>query len=90
MANLSEFPILPGRILSGEEANKPLDWDNYYYWIDSRGPLVIISQQNKLVEYKQITELVDNQNPVPEPNFALVIFVLFTGLFIWLGSKRLD
>jgi len=88
MSLLSPPLTIAGRILPAEECSTDLDWINNYYWIDSKGPLVVISQQNKLIEYKQQVEPVASQ--VPEPSYALVIFILATVLFAWLGNKKLQ
>lgn len=76
------FPLATGRLITD---TSDMDWSQYTYWIEGNGPLVVISEQQKLVAYvaNEPAVLVD----VPEPSAGSVtviafLLVLFIGLLI--------
>ena len=77
------FPLATGRLIAD---TSEMDWTQYTYWIESNGPLVVISEQQRLVAYvaNDHAVLVD----VPEPSgFAMVVL---TFCFILLIAAILD
>ena len=75
------FPLATGRLISD---TSEMDWSQYTYWIESKGPLVVISEQQKLVAYvSQPDVLVD----VPEPNYVAFYVVLL--MFILIAARLL-
>ncbi len=71
------FPLATGRILTD---TSEMDWTQFTYWIESNGPLVIISEQQKLVAYVAS----DPPAIVPEPSpWAMVgAFLLVLAIVI--------
>jgi len=66
------FPIATGRLITD---TTEMDWTQYTYWVESSGPLVVISEQQKLVKYVEsdpVSVLVD----VPEPNYIVVVMLM--------------
>lgn len=78
------FPLATGRLIAD---TSEMDWSQYTYWVESNGPLVVISEQQKLVAYvanDPVSVLVD----VPEPSgFAMVVL---TFCFILVIAAILD
>lgn len=77
------FPLATGRLISD---TSEMDWTQYTYWIESNGPLVVISEQQRLVAYvAQPDVLVD----VPEPNyvFGCVLGLLILGVFLTVARQ---
>ena len=64
------FPLATGRLITD---TSDMDWTQYTYWIEGNGPLVVISEQQKLVSYvaNEPAVLVD----VPEPSTTLMLLI---------------
>lgn len=68
-----QFPLATGRQLVD---TSEMDWTQYTYWIESNGPLVVISEQQRLVAY---VAQPDAAVHVPEPSMlqSMVLGFLF-------------
>lgn len=79
------FPLATGRLIAD---TSEMDWTQYTYWIESNGPLVVISEQQRLVSY-----VVNDPAPVlvdvPEPNyvFGCVLLVIIYGVFVTVSRQ---
>jgi len=72
-----QFPIATGRLLTD---TSEMDWSQYTYWVESNGPLVVISEQQRLVAYVADYPAV---SVVPEPTYALMAaFLLVLAIVI--------
>jgi len=72
-----QFPLATGRLLTD---TSEMDWSQYAYWIESNGPLVVISEQQRLVAYLADDPAV---SVVPEPTYALMAaFLLLLAIII--------
>jgi hypothetical protein len=71
-----QFPLATGRLLAD---TSEMEWTQYTYWIESNGPLVVISEQQRLVAY--VAD--DPAANVPEPTYALMAaFLLVLAIVI--------
>lgn len=72
------YPIATGRLITD---TSEMDWIQYTYWIEGNGPIVVISEQQKLVAY-----VANDPAPasVPEPSpYAIVgAFLLVLAIVI--------
>ncbi len=81
------FPLATGRLISD---TSEMDWSQYTYWIDSNGPLVVISEQQRLVAYvanDPVSVLVD----VPEPStleYILWAFICIAAFDVFIDVLR--
>lgn len=72
-----QFPLATGRLLTD---TSEMDWSQYTYWVESNGPLVVISEQQRLVAYVADDPVV---SAVPEPTYALMAaFLLVLAIVI--------
>lgn len=65
-----KFPLATGRLIAD---TSDMDWTQYTYWVESNGPLVVISEQQKLVAYVAQPDVAVD---VPEPNYLACFVVL--------------
>jgi len=71
------FPLATGRLITD---TSEMDWTQYTYWIEGNGPLVVISEQQKLVAYVAQPDVAVH---VPEPSgFAMVVLAFCFTLVI--------
>jgi len=71
------FPLATGRMITD---TSEIDWSQYTYWVESNGPLVVISEQQRLVAYLADDPAV---SVVPEPTYALMAaFLLVLAIVI--------
>jgi len=77
------FPLATGRLIAD---TSEMDWTQYTYWIESNGPLVVISEQQKLVAYVAQPDVAVH---VPEPSyvFGCVLGVLIIGVFLTVARQ---
>lgn len=77
--DLSGPPLAAGRILTSPSE---MDWSQHTYWVDSKGPLVVISEHQKLIQGVACPPPPE----VPEPSYAAA--VLLTLCFLGRGLRR--
>lgn len=78
------FPVATGRLIAD---TSEMDWTQYTYWIEANGPLVVISEQQRLVAYvaNDPAVLVD----VPEPSMLQSMVVGFLVGIACIGAYEL-
>jgi len=77
------FPLATGRLIA---ETSDMDWTQYTYWVEGNGPLVVISEQQKLVAYVAQPDVAVD---VPEPNyvFGCVLGLLIIGVFLTVSRQ---
>jgi len=72
-----QFTLATGRLITD---TSEMDWTQFTYWVESNGPLVVISEQQRLVAYVEA----DPAAPaIPEPSYALMAaFLLVLAIVI--------
>lgn len=72
-----QFPLATGRLITD---TSEMDWSQYTYWVESNGPLVVISEQQRLVAYVADDPEV---SAVPELTYApMAAFLLVLAIII--------